>query len=286
MLTREFVGSTVGQNWHYVVHDHKAVPFMWHYHPEFELTFTHGAQGTRYVGGDVAPFDELDLVLVAPNQAHTWHSRVQREDTRIQVVFFTLDWLRELAGSGLPEFTAFNEWLCTVREGVVFSPSCIRQLQPAFDSLHAQRDLARLAALLSIFEALPRDRDARHVGGLPGPHGSDPRLDAALSFLHANYRQPISLESLAAAASTSPSTIKRLFRMHLSMGVSELLVQLRVGHACHLLVSTDHPVGLIATESGFANPGHFFALFRRRHGMPPAEFRRRYHLRTGLKRAS
>lgn len=281
MLTREFVGQTAGQNWHYVHHEDTGVPFKWHYHPEFELTLTRGARGTRYVGSDITQFGALDLVLVAPNQAHTWHARTPPENTRIQVVFFTLDWLRTLASHGLPEFSSFTEWLGTVREGVVFSPPCIGELLPAFDRLHNQRDMARLATLVAIFEALARDTQARHIGALSGAHGTDQRLDAALDFLHANYLQPISLEAVAKAATSSPSTIKRLFRAHLGTSMVELLVQLRIGHACHLLVSTDKPVGLIASESGFANPGHFFALFRQRHGMTPSAFRRRYHLRTG-----
>lgn len=181
----------------------------------------------------------------------------------------------------MPEVSAFTEWLGTVREGVEFSPSCARELVATFDLLHGQRDLARLASLVGIFEALSHDTQARHIGAVSGAHGTDQRLDAALDFLHANYLQPVSLEAVADAASSSPSTIKRLFRAHLSASLSELLVQLRVGHACHLLVSTDKPVGLIASDSGFANPGHFFALFREHHGMTPSEFRRRYHLRTG-----
>ena len=64
MLTREFVGQTAGQNWHYVYRGHVGVEFMWHYHPEFELTLTRGARGTRYLGSDVTQFDTLDLVLV------------------------------------------------------------------------------------------------------------------------------------------------------------------------------------------------------------------------------
>ena len=281
MLTREFVGQTAGQNWHYVYRGHVGVEFMWHYHPEFELTLTRGARGTRYLGSDVTLFDTLDLVLVAPNQAHTWNSRTPPEDTRIQVIFFTLDWLRTLATNGLPEFSAFTDWLGTVREGVEFSPACIEELLPAFDLLHGQRDLARLASLVSIFEGLARDTKARHIGGLPGAHETDQRLDAALDFLHANYLQPVSLEAVAHAASASPSTIKRLFRAHLGASMIDLLVQLRIGHACHLLVTTEKPVGFIAGESGIANPGHFFALFRRSQGMTPSEFRRRYHLRTG-----
>ncbi len=278
MLTREFVGQTAGQNWHYVYRGHVGVEFMWHYHPEFELTLTRGARGTRYLGSDVTQFDALDLVLVAPNQAHTWNAHTPPEDTRIQVIFFTQDWLRTLAANGLPEFTAFTDWLGTVREGVEFSPACIEELLPAFDLLHGQRDLARLASLVSIFEGLARDTKARHIGGLPGAHETDQRLDAALDFLHANYLQPVSLEAVAHAASASPSTIKRLFRAHLGASMIDLLVQLRIGHACHLLVSTKKPIGLVATESGFVNPGHFFALFRQHHVMTPAEFRRRYLL--------
>ena len=284
MLTREFVGQTAGQNWHYVHHEDTGVPFKWHYHPEFELTLTRGARGTRYVGSDMTQFDTLDLVLVAPNQAHTWHARTPPENTRIQVVFFTLNWLKTLATHGLPEFSSLTEWLGTVREGVAFSPSCIRELLPAFDRLHDQRDMARLATLLTIFETLARDSQARHIGALSGAHGTDQRLDAALDFLHANYLHHVSLEAVAKAAASSPSTIKRLFRAHLGTSMVELLAQLRIGHACHLLVSTEKPVGFIASESGFANPGHFFALFNQRHGMTPSAFRRRYHLRAGRDR--
>lgn len=210
-----------------------------------------------------------------------WHARTPPENTRIQVVFFTLDWLKTLAANGLPEFSSFTDWLGTVREGVVFSPPCINGLLTAFDQLHDQRDMARLATLVAIFEALARDSQARHIGALSGAHGTDHRLDAALDFLHAHYLQPISLEAVAKAATSSPSTIKRLFRAHLGASMVELLVQLRIGHACHLLVSTERPVGFVASESGFANPGHFFALFRQRHGITPSEFRRRHHLRTG-----
>lgn len=278
MLTREFVGRTAGQNWHYIYRGHEGVPFMWHYHPEFELTLTLGAQGTRYIGSDVAQFDQVDLALVAPNQAHTWYSRTPPENTQIQVIFFTSGWLGKLVQNGLPELSTFTKWLGTVREGVVFSQACARQVLPMFDALHHQRDMARLATLVNIFEALVRDHDARHIGDHSGAHAPDRRLDAALDFLYANYLRPISLEAVAGAALTSPSTIKRLFRSHLQACLSELLVHLRLGHACHLLVSTEKSIGFIASESGFSNPGHFFATFRQRHGMTPSAFRSRYHL--------
>lgn len=284
MLIREVVGRTYGQNWHYLNHEGECVDFRWHYHPEFELTLTRGAEGTRYLGSDVDAFEDLDLVLVAPNLAHTWHARPEscgRKGQRVQVLFFTLDWLRGVAAEGLPELNAFNDWLASVRQGVVFSRALAESLVPAFDRLHTRRDLGRLAVLMQIFDALQHDEAAHYLGAHVCTHGNDRRVESALAFLQQSYRSSVSLAQVAEASSTSPSTLKRVFRERLGMSVSDVLIQLRVGHACHLLVSTEMPVLRIAEESGFNNHGHFFRLFGRERGVPPAEFRRRYHLRSG-----
>ncbi|WP_293931412.1 hypothetical protein [Iodobacter sp.] len=50
MLVREWVGNTQGQGWQYLYSQDQLCPFQWHYHPEFELTFTQHAQGIRYIG--------------------------------------------------------------------------------------------------------------------------------------------------------------------------------------------------------------------------------------------
>ncbi len=279
MLIREVVGRSHGHNWHYLSHCGWPCPFQWHYHPEFELTFTRYGHGTRYIGSDVQAFGELDLVLVAPSCAHTWHNA---EDSavgcaRLQVVFFTLEWLQALAAEGLPELHAVNQWLAGVRQGVVFSPRLIAQILPIFDRLDATRGLERLTALLQIFDALLRDDEARHLGAFtanPGSGGSDRRVEAALGHLQQHYRSAVSLENIAAAAATSSSTLKRLFQDRLGMSVTAVLIQLRIGHACHLLVSTDLPIHRVATESGFNNLGHFFRQFAVQRGSTPAEFRR------------
>lgn len=281
MLTREIVGRTFGQNWHHVDLLVERAPFFWHYHPEFELTLTRNGHGTRYIGGDVSAFGELDLALVGSNQAHTWNTK-PRGDGRlqhIQVVFFTREWLESLARDALPELTGFLAWLEGIHQGAVFGHDCIHQLLPAFENLRHSRDLARLSSLLEIFDALPRDSEIRHLGGQGQAQSSDRRLDAALAFMQENYRQPISLESISQAANTSEATLKRLFRQRLNLSVTELLIQLRVGHACNLLISSDLPIPLLAEESGFPNPSHFYRQFKLHRELSPAQFRKRHHLR-------
>jgi len=278
MLIREVIGRSHGHNWHYLSHCGEQCPFLWHYHPEYELTLTRRTHGTRYVGSDVQPFGELDLVLVAPNCAHTWHCTDDpgNDHVQIQVVFFTLEWLQALAAEGLPELHAVNQWLAGVRQGVVFSPQRIEQLLPLFDRLEATRGLERLAVLLQIFDALLHDGEARYLGAhiTTASGGSDRRVEAALAHLQQNYRSVVSLESIAAAAVTSASTLKRLFQERLGMSVTDVLIQLRIGHACHLLVSTELPIHRVASDSGFNNLGHFFRQFSAQRSCTPTEFRR------------
>ena len=279
MLIREVVGRAHGHDWNYMGHCGEMCPFQLHYHPEFELTLTRHRRGMRYIGSDQQAYEGLDLALVAPNCAHTWDSAEDARDgqAQIQVAFFTLDWLQTLETQGLPELHAVNQWLATVRQGTVFSPGLIARLVPVFDRLEAVRGLERLAVLLQILDALPRDGQARQlglVGAKPGGGTSDRRVEAALAYLQQNYRRAVSLESIAAAAATSGSTLKRLFQDRLGMSVTDLLIELRIGHACHLLVSTRLPINRVASESGFNNLGHFFRQFAAQRGCTPAEFRR------------
>ncbi|WP_283149353.1 helix-turn-helix domain-containing protein [Silvimonas soli] len=281
MLIRELVGQTFGQRWHYQYLQVERVPFAWHYHPEFELTLTRRARGMRYVGGDVASFGELDLVLVAPNQAHTWQaqSRADGQPQEVQVIFFTREWLEQLAAIGLPELMGFCEWLRGVQQGVEFSPACIQRLLPLFDRLHQTSGLERLSCLLQIFGQIPRDHDARLIGGTFTPDTQDKRIETALAWLHAHYREPVTLADLAAETSTSEATIKRLLREQLHDSMTGLLSQLRIGHACNLLITTQMPIQLIAEESGFPSPSHFYKQFGIAKGLSPAAFRKRFHLR-------
>lgn len=280
MLTREVVNYSHGQCWHYQRLDVKQVPFAWHYHPEFELTLTRRAEGVRYVGGDVTHFGEIDLMLVGPNQAHTWQAtpRADGQLQRVQVIFFTGEWIEQLAVAGLPELSALAQWLRGAQNGVEFSRACASRMRTRFDRLDAARGPKRLGCLLEILDDLARDEGARFLDGARRPQLIDQRIENALDWLHRHYREPLTLADLAAAARSSTATLKRLFRRQLHESVSGLLAQLRIGHACHLLITTRLTVRIIGEQSGFPSPSHFYKQFFAAKSISPGAFRRRYHL--------
>jgi AraC-like DNA-binding protein len=279
MLTREIVNYSHGQCWHYQRLDVEQVPFLWHYHPELELTLTRNAQGMRYIGGDVTRFGELDLMLVGSNQAHTWQaeSRSDGQLQQVQVIFFTRDWVEQLASGGLPELTGLAHWLRGAQNGVEFSQKCAKRMVTLFDRLHRTRGPLRLGCLLEILDGLPGDRGARFLNGAPHPGVLDQRVETALAWLHGHYRESVSLKDLGVAACTSEATLKRLFSQQLHESMSGLLAQLRIGHACNLLITTQLQVQLVGEQSGFPSPSHFYKQFAAAKGMSPGTFRQRYH---------
>ncbi|BCL76800.1 AraC family transcriptional regulator [Jeongeupia sp. HS-3] len=282
MLIREHLDYRNDAHWRFEYLDVKQVPFQWHYHPEFELTLTRNASGIRYIGNDVDCFGDLDLALIAPNQPHTWHAE-SRDDGlhhEVQVIQFTADWLNSLTAL-LPELSALQRWLAGIGAGIVFGQRSAQRAAPLFDALRIADGSARFTALLALLDVVIAASDIRRIGAAIAPPQDDARFAAALNYLYQHYREPVRLAEMARIANTSTATLKRLFARQPLGSVSAYLAELRIGHACDLLINSRVPVEIVAQQSGFPSPAQFYRLFVRHKATTPAAFRRSYHLRGG-----
>jgi mannose-6-phosphate isomerase-like protein (cupin superfamily) len=46
----------------------------WHFHPEYQLFWVIKGKGTRFIGDQMKPFKEGDMVLTGPNLPHLWRN--------------------------------------------------------------------------------------------------------------------------------------------------------------------------------------------------------------------
>jgi AraC-like DNA-binding protein len=259
------------------------IPFQWHYHPEFELTLTLNSRGQRYVGDSVDAYDDGDLVLLGPNLPHTWCSAERIAADRPHhalVMWFTEEWGAGLTGQ-LPEMRGVAALLSRAGRGIAFSPEAATRVRPAIESIPGEAPSRRLLSLIGVLAALAEDEGAHPIAG-PGSGriaANTPdraRIERVLDHIHAHYRGPIAVETLAELACLSPSGFHRLFRRHTRLTLTAYVAELRIGQACALLINTERPIAHIAEEAGYRSLANFNRQFLAAKGMTPRAFRRSF----------
>lgn len=261
----------------------EGIPFEWHYHPEFELTLTLNSRGQRYIGDSVAPYDDGDLVLLGPNLPHTWYSTSRHDPSQPHhavVIWFTENWAATLVDT-LPEMLPMRLLLAGAGRGFAFSSAGKAAVRPLIEAIPELAPAERLVRLMEVLVKLSADTDRTSIAA-PGSDSlktSSPdqlRIERVLDYIHAHYREPISVGTLAGVAALSSSGFLRLFRRHTKLTVGAYLAQLRIGQACAILVNTERPVAHVAEAVGYANLSNFNRRFRAAKGMTPREFRRSF----------
>lgn len=100
------------------------------------------------------------------------------------------------------------------------------------------------------------------------------QLGRAISFIEERYREPISLETLAAVAHASPRTLTRYFRETVGMAPIEYLIRHRAMRAAALM--REQPqlrITDVAFRTGFTDSNYFARKFRQIMSVSPSEFR-------------
>lgn len=102
------------------------------------------------------------------------------------------------------------------------------------------------------------------------------RLRLMLSYIHSHYGEPISINSIAEAASISRSECFRCFRAVIGKTPSEYLCQYRLSQAAYFLSGTSKTLSDICFSCGFKSMSYFGKVFRENGGVSPGQYRKMY----------
>jgi len=283
----EKITTPEGGSWRLFDRRLAALPFVWHYHPEFELTLTLNSRGRRYVGDHIAAYDDGDLVLVGSNLPHTWHSQERLDEQaphRALVLWFTGDWIRRLTAACV-ELAGIEKLLAEAARGVAFSSKPAARARARILAMVDAPATARLTGLIDLLAMLAGDRGrallaapgmvpgAGHTAG--GGEGQG-RIERILADIHAQYRHGVSVPALADRAAVSVSSFHRLFKRHTGTTLTDYVMRLRIGQACALLASGDRPIAWIADAVGYRSLANFNRQFLACKGTTPRAFRRTF----------
>ncbi len=253
----------------------------WHVHPEYELTLIEHSSGTRLIGDSIEHFAAGDLVLVGGGLPHCWLNADSPPDqnARAIVAQFTPDCLGARFFD-VPELRPVQSLLQRAARGLSFHGKVLRAVQRELRRLLVARTSTRVLGFLSVLGQLAEAREAVPLSS-PSykpvePTHSAARLERVHRFLMSEYKREISLIEVAAVAHMTTEAFCRYFRRTSGRTLTQFLNELRIGHACRLLVDCDASAAQACYSSGYNNLSHFNRQFLRIVGCTPSAYRKKY----------
>lgn len=107
----------------------------------------------------------------------------------------------------------------------------------------------------------------------------DTRVQAAVDFLKTNFQRKIALDEIAALVNISVEQFGRIFKSETGITPIDYLIRVRIEKASQLLKSSFLSVKQVMAAVGYNSKGHFAKHFKRRFGISPSEYKKRFFRR-------
>jgi AraC-like DNA-binding protein len=261
-----------------------------HNHPEFELNLVAGISGTRIVGDSTERYSDFDLVLLGPYLYHKWDGdeALQRSGKPYRVI--TIQFAMDLFDGHLLQkerFYKIRRLLQDAARGIRFHGQTFEKAMQLMIGLTEDQGFASIIGFMQLLDLLSQSTEATFLaseGFTPQAVKSEShRVQLVYGYILKNFADPnIKLGAVAAMVNMSPSAFSHFFQKFTNKSFTQFLVDVRIGHACKLLLSTDETINQISYRSGFNNMANFNRLFKKYRSCTPLEYRRRYKENHGF----
>lgn len=265
------------------------VPYInsrWHYHPELELIYFERGHGTQFIGDDIRNFTNGNLVLVGASLPHYWcfdpeyFDGAQNYETDVLVTHFRQDFLGTTF-LGLPENKSVRNLLALAKRGIQIGGETRDAVREMLYELMTATGVRRITLLVDILGIIGNSKDLSYISSIGfspqyQEHEND-RINDIYAFALQNFKRKIMLDEIADIAGISRNAFCRYFKSRTGKTFSQFLIELRVGHACKLLIENNLNVKQVYYESGFHNFAGFHKYFKQITGRSPLNYQKEYH---------
>lgn len=114
------------------------------------------------------------------------------------------------------------------------------------------------------------------AGQIENREGASSYIDKAKNYIMANYMKPITVEGLAEKLGLERSYFSNLFKKQMGKSPQTYLVEFRLIKAAELMSLYDYKPGEAATSVGYSDLFNFSKMFKKKFGMSPTDYKKRY----------
>jgi AraC-like DNA-binding protein len=249
---------------------------MWHYHPEYELTYIIHGNGKRLVGDSYENFQSGDLVLSGPSLPHTWVSDQKgKQSCRAIVIQFTTDFAAQLLS--FTEMRDIRPLLEKAARGIPFDHKKNKECVLLLQQIISAGEVSQLSLLMQVLHLLSQKNGVMLASLQYRPmkgNENERRINKVLTYVQKEFKHEVSLKKAASIVHLSESAFCKFFKRASGKTFSDYTNEIRIAYACQLLTSSDQPINAIAFESGFESLTYFNRVFLKKKQLTPLAFRR------------
>ncbi len=100
----------------------------------------------------------------------------------------------------------------------------------------------------------------------------------AVDLMEHHLSQKLSLKKMAEALNSAPTSLNRVFQAHFNTSPINYFIDLRIKAAKSLLINTKLQIQEVAYRTGYSDSLYFSAEFKKKVGVSPSKFRKKYNL--------
>ena len=267
-------------------HDLKAnFGTLWHYHPELELHYVVRGEGVRFIGDNISNFSSEEIVLLGSNLPHTWRCKEEyfENNPSHEVEAIVIHFLPECLGRDfltLPEAYMVPKLLEKARKGMSFTGAAREKLSKLMKSAIHATNLDRLIILLGILKIVTETDEYQPIASAHAFYQSNEsdviRLNKVCTYTLSNYKKDISLEEIASISNLSVTSFCRYFKMMTNKTFYDFLIEIRISHACRMLIDNMRSTEIICFDCGFNNVSNFYRHFKKVTRLTPLQYKKEY----------
>ncbi|MFN8354424.1 MAG: AraC family transcriptional regulator [Spirosomataceae bacterium] len=255
----------------------------WHFHPHYQLFTVLEGTGTRFIADDIRHFEPRDTVFMGPNIPHLWRSdKAYFENNSVLrthgiVVYFTEDFV----GKGFfdkPEMYLLHQLLQNSHRGLDVVGTFRPYLQQAMRDLCQLSGFDRVIKLLGILHQLSQSTEVAYIASMGYTNtykvSETERMQKVHEYVLKHFKEEIRLSELASLVSMSEAAFCRYFKNRTNKTFFAFVAEIRIGHACKLLLDKKLSVTQAAYESGYNTLSNFNRQFLSITGKTPLQYQK------------
>lgn len=257
----------------------KRVPIHWH--SDLEISLPREGEALYQIYQHTYILHPGEGILLNQNVPHSCHA-VGNRPARYSTFLVRPDFLYGTWGSDI-ERLCFRPFLensaipCILLSGKesweadVFQK--LNQTETLFDAKAFGFQLGIKGLLCEVFGQILSAHQKDLASFLPANPLELKRFEQMLSYLHAHFDVPLSLQELSKDVHLSRESCCRLFKKMTGKTISAYLEEYRIHKSLSFVQSGQYSMIQIAEMTGFSNASRFAGAFRKQFGCSPREYR-------------